>query len=100
MSYRTEFPDFGELDVELPAGFEDTSWYQDAMPSFINEALGVVLMIDYREPARRMTPDTRRFNLYPLNKYSEPIQGSSVLETDNFAEVLQLLAAVNDSSAA
>lgn len=32
--YRIEFPDFGELDVQLPEGFVDSSWHNDAMPSF------------------------------------------------------------------
>lgn len=100
MNYRTEFPDFGELDVELPAGFEDTSWYQDALPSFVNEALGVVLMIDHPEPDRRMITNAFRFSLYPLNKYNEPLLDSPTLETDSFEEIRQAIVAIDASSAA
>lgn len=33
-NYREEFPEFGELDVQIPLGFNDVSWHNDAMPSF------------------------------------------------------------------
>lgn len=48
--YRKEFPDFGELDIELPEGFVDRSWHNDAMPCFLNKELGLELWVDYADP--------------------------------------------------
>lgn len=53
-TYREAFPDFGELDTEIqiPAGFEDTSWNNDACPSWQHARLQLRLHIDYADPAR------------------------------------------------
>lgn len=32
--YRAEFPDFGDLDVTLPPGFDNCSDLHEACPSF------------------------------------------------------------------
>lgn len=50
-SYKTEFPDF-ELDVDLPEGFEDNSYHNDAMPNWIDENRNLILWIDYKDKER------------------------------------------------
>lgn len=53
MTYHTEFPDF-TLDVEIPAGFIDQSWHNDAMPKFertLPDGRTMTLWVDYLDPA-------------------------------------------------
>jgi hypothetical protein len=52
MTYKKAFPDF-ELDVEIPAGFNDTSWRNDACPSWENPAGSMKLFVDYQQPEDR-----------------------------------------------
>lgn len=63
-SYQSEFPDFGQLDVELPSGFSDVSWHHDAMPSFQKKLPNndtVLLLIDYQDVAKRENSGFDRF---------------------------------------
>lgn len=51
-NYREEFPEFGELDVELPEGFVDASWKNDAMPCFTythDDGSVLRLWVDYAD---------------------------------------------------
>lgn len=48
-SYRTEFPDYGELDFTLPTGFVDRSWHNDACPAWEHDGLRLRIMADYRD---------------------------------------------------
>jgi hypothetical protein len=51
-TYKTEFPEFGELDVAIPEGFEDVSWHNDAMPSFAlpkGDGTYLRLWVDYKD---------------------------------------------------
>lgn len=92
-TYLTEFPKFGELDVELPSGFQDKSSRADAMPSFIKvlsapDVLPVtemVLTIDYVDAVTRRNPEGGRFTLLVMQDHSE-LLGS--FETDDYAEIL------------
>lgn len=62
MTYQTEFPDFpADAMPAIPAGFTDRSWRNEPCPCFIHEATGVVLWIDYPEPASREVPELPRF---------------------------------------
>lgn len=64
-TYQTEFPDFGKLDVQLPAGFVDLSWHHDAAPSFakvLQNGAYAWVAIDYGDAAKRETPPQERFN--------------------------------------
>lgn len=68
--YRTEFPDFGELDVKLPEDFVDSSWHNDMCPRFeiqrdSDEETGhasLTLFIDYADPAQRELGEVARFS--------------------------------------
>lgn len=48
--YLREFPDFGPLDIAIPPGFVDTSWHNDACPSWTHEGLGLKLWINFENP--------------------------------------------------
>lgn len=92
-TYLTEFPKFGELDVDLPPGFQDKSSRADAMPSFIKvlsapDVLPVtelVLTIDHADAAARRNPESGRFTLLVMQDHAE-LLGS--FETDDYAEIL------------
>lgn len=92
-TYLTEFPMFGELDVDLPPGFQDKSSRADPMPSFIKvlsapDALPVtelVLTIDYADAVTRRNVESGRFTLLVMQDHSE-LLGS--FESDDYDEIL------------
>jgi len=90
--YKTEFPDF-VLDVEIPAGFTDNSWHNDAMPNWIRELPDgqmVVLWIDYADPAKReILPPSGRFILHLMDSTLTDVHESFI--TADYDEVLQQL---------
>lgn len=62
-----EFPDFDQATLPtIPAGFEDTSWHNDACPSFQHEGLGLHLFIDYADPELREMASPTRFRVDQL----------------------------------
>ena len=70
-NWKTEFPAFPLSDMpELPPGFVDISWHNDACPNFHNAALGLCVFVDYLNPAMRDYPDTERFTLYRVDENS------------------------------
>lgn len=79
-NYRRAFPDF---DYEIPAlvadaeGWEDTSWHNDACPSFTCDVF--VLWCDYADPTRREVQGGKRFTMLD--------EGRAVLETDAWDDV-------------
>lgn len=97
-TYRTEFPDFGELDVVIPAGFEDTSWHNDACPSFTKTFMdtdGFVSMylriwVDYKDSDKRQTPKgSSRFVLEVLSADYEHIECSEA--SDDWRDIVEAL---------
>jgi hypothetical protein len=64
MKFRSEFDDYPAcLMPVLPTGFIDTSWHNDACPSFTHEAARLVLWVDYPNPADREVQGGSRFLL-------------------------------------
>lgn len=59
--YIREFPDYGRLDFEVPPGFDDTSWHNDACPSW--EGHDYKLFADYKNPEHREQQQKERFAL-------------------------------------
>jgi hypothetical protein len=91
MKYKTEFPDF-VLDVEIPAGFNDNSWHNNAMPCWYRELPDgqmVVLWIDYADPALRDNPNNARFVLHVMDSTLTDVDDSFV--TNDFAEIVAKL---------
>ena len=85
--YRTEFPDFGELDVTLPTGFEDCSDHHEACPSFQRPHLGLRIYVGYRDPRMREFPQNdERFSVWHY------VAGKKLLSTDEWSEVEEFVA--------
>jgi hypothetical protein len=93
--YLYEFPTFGRLDVQLPAGFIDVSWHKNTCPSFelpspdhAAEWPALTLFIDYQDQDERESVEAPRFFLYA---------GSDMenwwVATDDWSQVQQCIAA-------
>lgn len=90
--YQQEFPSFGILDVELPEGFEDESWHNEAMPSFTKELFNgqyLRLWIDYADPSMRETPAFQRFAVLLYDHDMELVR--SLVTTDDYMSVLEAI---------
>lgn len=99
--YRTEFPDFGELDIVLPPGFSDTSNRVDPTPSFIKvlSPQGIVpvtelmLLIDHADPSARRGDASSRFTLLVMEDSTE-LLGS--FESESYDDVLTAIRIVEE----
>jgi len=91
MSWQTEFPDFPAADLPaIPAGFEDTSWHNDACPSFTSDQIGLTIWVDYLDPAlRELEGAYQRFCVTPQDHGVETTEPS--LMTDSWEEVLAFI---------
>jgi hypothetical protein len=110
MGFREEFDDFPASDwPTMPAGFDDSSWGSDACPSAQNSDLGLLLWIDYADPAKSEYPEARaagelkRFTLCamyegqgPHGWQAQPLNereaSPAICESDDFTEILAALA--------
>ncbi len=91
-SYKTEFPDY-VLDLAIPPAWEDSSWKNDACPSWIHKHLQVY--VDYTNPADRECEFSsrflKRFAVMPLDEEDQATHHSSLLDTDEWDEVLRFV---------
>jgi len=92
-TWREAFPSLGDADgiPEPPAGFKDTSWGNDACPSFTNEALGLVIWADSIDPARREFTDRPRFLLATIDHSDDIADGSHIMSTDDWLAIAKAL---------
>jgi len=94
--WKQAFPDYGDLDFEVPEGFEDTSWRNETCPCFMSAELDVALYADYRDPSAREVPGGKRFVLM------ETVDGQYA-STDNVLAVAdgfdEILAAIDERRA-
>lgn len=73
-SIKTEFPHFPPIEpqiAEILIEFglsDDTSWHNEACPSFQSRDGAWRLWIDHPEPAQRETPEMKRFSLAPVDQ--------------------------------
>lgn len=89
---KTEFPDY---DGELPyiAGYEDSSWHNDACPSIEKDygnGVRVRIWCDYADPERRESNGYTRFGVVAYSPTDE--NGSDMLSTDSFHLVFERVA--------
>ena len=86
MKYETEFPDFVGVEMpRIPEGWEDTSWHNDACPSWT--VGGLHIFVDHDEPSKRECgSDSKRFTVCDSD------DGDVVVHTDDWQEVLACLA--------
>lgn len=68
-----EFPDYqlATLPASFPTGLEDTSWHNDAMPSFQCNLSGAHLFVDYADKALSERPEAPRYRLDQLQRFPE-----------------------------
>ncbi len=84
--FQKEFPDFDPATLpSIPAGFEDVSWHNDSCPSFLNEAAGLIIFVDFANPAVRENPDTKRFC---LNVWENGNTNESLAYSDDWQDIL------------
>jgi len=78
-TWAHEFPDFDAADLpDLPDGFVDESWHNDACPSFVRGS--VTVFTDHADPARRLSQALGyRFSVW----WRQDVE----LDTDDWAEV-------------
>ena len=88
--YQEQFPDFPTLDIAIPSGFRDSSWHNDACPSWVREGEGVdvYLFIDYPERDKRELPDGKRFMLW--EQLTDGLT-RTLVESDDFEDVTEYL---------
>lgn len=58
MTWKTAHPEADLTDISIPRCFDDMSWSNDAMPSFLFG--NVVVWIDYRDPEMSDHPESRQ----------------------------------------
>lgn len=89
--YKLAFPDFGDLDIELPAGFADVSYMNDTCPSFASESMAdgskLVLYVDYKNSSMRECAGGQRFALHLLDHDQEFVK--VVVLSDHYDDVLK-----------
>lgn len=96
-SWRDEFPTYPRNEMpELPSGaenwdFVDTSWRNNACPSFTSDKLGLHLWIDFPNPDDREHKGVARFILERQDRGIET--GESVVETENWDDVIAAIRA-------
>lgn len=89
-----EFPDYSVADLpSIPEGFEDSSWHNDACPSFTNDALALILYVDFAKPEDRETPKMNRFSLHKLDVEGCMTDADPVVSTEDWNEVLRAVEA-------
>ena len=85
--WTVEFPDFPAADMPtIPAGFEDTSWRNDTCPSFRDDELGVVIVIDYADREKREVRSSSRFTI--LRQADPADTPRTILDTEEWSEIL------------
>lgn len=88
MTYAYEFPDMPAADMpDLPAGWFDTSWHNDACPSYTSPD-GVVIWIDYADPDRREFDGHGRFSITYLDLDGCHMDGTTMLDFETFDAAL------------
>jgi hypothetical protein len=91
--YQQAFPDFGDLDIQLPKGARDFSYKHDTCPSFIvkefDEGTCLVLYVDYLKVEMREMAEARRFLVELRLGESELL--NVLLTTEDYSDALALI---------
>ncbi|MBB5986004.1 hypothetical protein [Sphingobium lignivorans] len=100
MTYATEFPDYDASSLPaIPAHWQDASWHNDPCPFWlISQSMGV--FIDYVDPAQKEFPDTPRFAVIRMVEGQHSTDALPLLETDDWAQVLEMAATSMDEDRA
>lgn len=95
-NYQTEFPDF-DLDVAIPAAWNDSSWHNDACPSwyagFTKDGHVVKVWVDYADPNDREFPEIDRFGVVIQTEDGDEIDGVGAHAGNDWDAVLAFASA-------
>lgn len=93
MTWLTEFPEFPTVDMpQIPRGFADASWHNDAMPCFISLEKRLAIWIDYVSPNAREFATGKRFFVTAIDAEGEHDPSNAiVLATDDWQAVLNFV---------
>ena len=90
VNIASQFPDYPIASLPALWDWEDVSWHNDTCPSFRKGDL--LVWVDWPDPREREDFDGRRFILCRLDADGcLPVDNATILETDDWAEVLALL---------
>ena len=92
--YLQEFPEFGPMDVKIPAGFEDSSWHNDVCPSFSKDLFNgqvLRLWIERKCADDREYPELPRFSV-ALHDFDAAFL-DTLATSDDYAEIERAIAA-------
>jgi hypothetical protein len=91
--FMREFPSFDPTSLpDIPEGFEDISWHNDACPSFLNKKAGLRLFVDYPDYPRE-TANGFRFTLCHADEDGDC--GAGIVQTEDWADVTAAIAEVS-----
>jgi len=92
MTYKVEFPEFDLGGIEIPAGFEDSSWHNDASPCWINVERRMCLWVDWPNAADREHPTMSRFVITRTDEEGQHTDSMfAAFESDNYNELIAWL---------
>jgi hypothetical protein len=84
---HSEFPDYPLSDLPaMPEGFADSSWHNDTCPSYLDEAFGLQVFVDYADLTKREYDGGVRFFVIRAE------DSDAIFMSDNWAEVLNFVA--------
>ena len=89
LTVRNQFPDYPIISLPDLEGWEDMSWRNDVCPSFCRNDF--LVWIDYPDPRERENFDGCRFIVCGLDAEGCLDYESTLLETDDWTEVLALV---------
>ena len=89
LTVRNQFPDYPVDALPDLSGFEDTSWHNDTCPSFRRG--NFLTWVDWPDPREREDFEGCRFIVCRLDAEGCLDDESTLLETDDWTEVLALV---------
>ena len=85
---HSEFPDYPLADLPaMPEGFADSSWHNDTCPSYLDEASGLQVFMDYADVNKREYDGGLRFSVIRTD------DSDAIFVSDSLAEVLNFVQA-------
>ena len=90
MPLMTEFPDFDVLTLPaIPVEWRDTSWRNETCPCFTIEDTGMVVYVDYLDPAMREFPEGPRFAV--IHPTPDGMFIKNLYDGDDWSAVLEVV---------